>query len=335
MLEVSVLESIKVGLIEVGHWHSGMYVDTLTDMSSIEIVGVSDKNISTAKRAGEKVGCSHYVDYRELLEGQELDFAFVFGVHREMPDIIKSLINRGIPFMVEKPAGTDYKQLKPLVKRVEKEGLFTSVSFPYRCSPWVKRISELRESGLLGDFLHGYYRYITGPPQRYVDWGCSWMLDKELSGGGCTINLSIHYIDLAMHLTGSEVKRVFAFMKNEGFRLEIEDFSVVILDMKNGSVHTIETGYCNPSSGWNSTFSITTRNYTSLVYGEKCKIASRRKEEEISLRGVNIYKNMIEETIKRYRIGMEPIASLRDCFTALKLVNKAYESNVCGKPIEI
>ncbi|KYH40456.1 MAG: oxidoreductase domain-containing protein, partial [Candidatus Bathyarchaeota archaeon B63] len=329
MFGMGIMENLMVGLIGVSHWHSRMYVDALMDIDGVKVVGVSDRDIGVAKHVAEKIGCIYRADYRELIEGRELDFVFAFGIHREMPEIIESLIDLGIAFMAEKPAGTDYKQLEPLVRRVEDEGLFASVAFAYRCSPWVKRLSELKRSGLLGEFLHGYYRYITGPPRRYVDWGCGWMLNKELSGGGCTINLAIHYIDLARHLTGSEVRRVYAVMGNRGFGLEIEDLSAIIMEMDDGSVHTVDVGYCNPSGGWNSTFSVTTRNYRVLVYGEECSIASKSGgEEKISLRGVNMYRSMVEETIKRYEAGVKPIASLRDCLTALKVVNKAYESDI-------
>ena len=330
---MNLLETIRVCLIEVGHWHSGMYVDALVNLKNVEVVGVSDRDLSVAKRVGEKIGCAYYTNYLELLARQRPDFVFAFGIHKEMPKIIESLIDRGISFTTEKPAGTDYRLLEPLVKRVEREELFASVAFAYRCSPWVKKVIELRNSKLLGDLLHGYYRYITGSPQRYVNWGCSWMLNRELSGGGCTINLAIHYIDLARYITGSEVKRVYASMENKGFGLEIEDLSVLVLDLGDRSVHTIEVGYCNPARGWNSTFSITTRNYTITVYGKEYRVASRDEEEVLSLRGVNIYEDMVRETIERFREGIKPIACLRDCLEALRVVNKAYESDARGKPI--
>lgn len=327
------METIRVGLVEVGHWHSGMYVSTLMGMDDVEIVAISDRNVGVARCVGSKIGCPFYADYLDLLRNEELDFVFAFGVHLEMPRIIEALIDRGMPFIIEKPAGTDYRQLEPLVRRAEEEDLFSATSFPYRCSPWVRKIDEIRRSGLLGNFLHGYYRYITGSPMRYVDWGCPWMLNKELSGGGCTINLSIHFIDLARYLTGSEVSRVFARMGNSGFNLEIEDLSIIVLELMDGSLHTIETGYCNPS-GWNSAFSITTRNYAFLVCGERFRMLGR-EEEELSLRNVNIYRDMIEETVERFRAGMKPVASLNDCLIALKVVNRAYESKTQGRPIGI
>ena len=149
----------------------------------------------------------------------------------------------------------------------------------------------------------------------------------------CIRDRSIHFIDLARYLTGSEVSRVFARMGNSGFNLEIEDLSIIVLELMDGSLHTIETGYCNPS-GWNNAFSITTRNYAFLVCGERFRILGR-EEEEFSLRNVNIYRDMIEETVERFRAGMKPVASINDCLIALKVVNRAYESKTQGRPIGI
>ncbi len=56
------------------------------------------------------------------------------------------------------------------------------------------------------------FRFIAGFPQRYRAAGCDWMLDPELAGGGCTINLAIHFFDLCRMLFGPKVRVLGATM---------------------------------------------------------------------------------------------------------------------------
>src|SRR4030095_12667153 len=68
---------MRVALLEVSHWHVPLYLDAL-EAPGIEVVAVSDaedvKGEAIAARFGSKLYSSAY----ELLEREEVDFAFVF-----------------------------------------------------------------------------------------------------------------------------------------------------------------------------------------------------------------------------------------------------------------
>lgn len=112
-----------------------------------------------------------------------MDFAFAFGRHFEMPMIAKALIDNHIDFAMEKPMGIDFHQIEDLAKLVEKEKVFVAVPFVFRMAPWVQRLVTLRDKGEIDEFVHLYFRFIAGPPSRYVKWGCEWMLDKKQADG--------------------------------------------------------------------------------------------------------------------------------------------------------
>ena len=57
------------------------------------------------------------------------------------------------------------------------------------------------------------FRFIVGAPDRYEAAGAGWALDPAFSGGGSTINVATHFIDLFRLLTGKEVARISAIMR--------------------------------------------------------------------------------------------------------------------------
>ena len=69
--------------------------------SSVSRIALNETGAALAKR----FGCEVYRDLDELLDTQDVDFAFVFGRHIDMPVLAGKLIARGIPFAIEKPCG--------------------------------------------------------------------------------------------------------------------------------------------------------------------------------------------------------------------------------------
>lgn len=90
-----------------------MYIEALKDCGA-DVVAVSDKNIDAAKRVAADLGCNHYLDYRDLIAFEKVDFAFAFGKHFEMPAMAKTLIDARIDFAIEKPLGIDFKQVEKI-----------------------------------------------------------------------------------------------------------------------------------------------------------------------------------------------------------------------------
>ena len=123
---------MRVALLEASHWHAHLYLDAL-QRSGVEIVGVSDREgVKGAAQIAQRFGCPLYSSYLELLERTQFDFAFAFGRHVEMPAIGHALIDRGIPFVMEKPCGTSAAAVAELRARAEAAKLYVAVPFILR-----------------------------------------------------------------------------------------------------------------------------------------------------------------------------------------------------------
>lgn len=331
---------MKVALIEVGHWHFPLYQAALRQ-GGIEIVGVSDRDRACRERVATSFQSSCFADWRELVASRDIDFAFAFGRHSEMPHMAEALIARRIPFALEKPCGVNPGQVSRLRKIAEDRDHYVAVPFVLRISPLLDLIRAL-EGALPTTVAHVSFRQISGPPSRYVENGCAWMLEPSLSGGGCTINLAVHFIDLVRVLTGSEAQRVCAHMNNRNYGTAVEDYSQLTLTTANGCPAVIETGYGFPTTASEKReFSFSLSSSAHYVRSSEggvraySRAAHQRTDHAVELDMDGFYAVFVERALADFRAGRPPVAGLADAEAAMKVVDAGYLSDRSGDCVTI
>jgi len=318
---------MRIAMLEVSHWHASMYLDAVRDMPECALVAVSDKRGELARLRAQEYGCRAYTSSEELLDEEEPDFVFIFGEHAEMVGLISMAVDRGIPFCVEKPAGLCASELKPLAERVRSEGLFNAVCYVYRMTPLAELLLRWREEGKTGRFTNCRFKYVTGPPSRYVDWRCEWMLDPERSGGGTTINLSVHYVDLLRYLTGEEVVEAAGQFSDQVFKEKIEDHSVLLLRTSGGTIGQVETGYTGAGCPEDRDhFELMTEEREMVFEGREGRLRwwdrDGRRGEEVLPR-VEPRAEFVRRTLKALSEGGRPPADLDDAVAVLEVLDMA------------
>ena len=332
---------MRIALIEVSHWHFPLYVPALKQ-PGIEIVGLTDTEGVAGERVAAEFACPLFPDLESLLELDGIDFAFGFGRHAEMPRIGQRLVKRQIPFALEKPCGVDADAVGALRRQAEARNLFVAVPFIFRQSDLLAELRAL-EGDTAGAFSHLAFRFIAGPPERYLEAGLPWMLDPEISGGGSAINLSGHFIDLCRLLTLSEVRSVHARMSRRLHDRPIEDYAVLTLEMASGATGLVETGYAFPMTGTEQrefTFSLSsTSHYVRSAPGGIVTIARPGTEgalaRSIRLDTDGYYALFVERTLADFRSGAAPLAGLAEAEAALRVIDAAYVSARSGEVVRL
>jgi predicted dehydrogenase len=253
-----------------------------------------------------------------------------------MPFIAERLIKENVGFMMEKPAGVDSPKIKKLADLAEKKKVFVAIALVGRITPMVTQLAKWRDKAELGDFTHLCMRYIAGPPDRYIKGNSEWMLDKNQAGGGCTINLAVHFVDMFIYLTGKKVKSVFAKMSSLVHNKGIEDSSTIVLASEDSTIGTIETGYTRPTAQAEYCAFCTTKSYITSAGLFESGIMEREDREgqkiEIKCHSQNnVYFEFIKSTLNSFRSGDKPIANLKDMYEVMRVVDMAYESNLKNK----
>jgi predicted dehydrogenase len=316
----------RVAVIGASHWHLPLFLATLRELPDVELVGVSDGDAAVARRIGEELGCAWSGSYQELIADVGPDFVLALGSHAEMVGEADHLLDLGIPFAMEKPCGTTSKDVRRLAEKAERLGAFAAIPFVWRQS---ELLAAMRERFADSEIDYLSFRWIAGPPSRYTGFGCDWMLDPAQSGGGCTLNLSVHMIDLARVIFGPDVEVVAATMSNAAYGLPIEDYSLVTLRCGARTLH-VETGYLLPGGHMNfdMRFSVKARNHYLIATGPESieVITPDGEREHLRAHTTNVehYPVFVRDVLRRFREGEPPLASLTDMAAAMDLVQDAY-----------
>lgn len=234
-------EQIRIALLGVSHWHLPLYLSGLPEKS---VVGISDDNFNIAARYGAEYGCPAYQDYRQMVMEIKPDFVFAFAPHNQMKEVAMYLLMQGIPFSMEKPAGMNADEVESLYELCEKKRGFCSIPFVWRYSDTV---NDLKNKYLSYPITHMSYRFIAGPPSRYLETS-PWMLSVRCAGGGCMTNLGVHFIDMALFLTDNCKADVLASAYQYSSPYDIETYATSLLRLSGGTSLLLESGYAYPMS---------------------------------------------------------------------------------------
>jgi predicted dehydrogenase len=319
---------MKVALIEVGHWHAGMHLRSLL-IGGADIVGISDGQPGVAAAFAAQSGGKAFQNYREMLKTVQPEFVVALGRHVDMPAIANDLLQQGIPFAMEKPMATSADQLAPLVETARQRKAFVAVPFTNRYSPLWTHLEELEQAGRVGMRSHAHFRIVNGPPSRYKRDGVSWMLDPAISGGGCLRNLGIHAVDAFLNFAGhEEVEVLGAAVSHRVHRESIEEFVTAILGSPNGVIGTVEAGYSFASlTGGDFEWRVSAANCYLVERAGTLRVATLDDDQIQDLavpRQGNRYDLFCADTMQRLRDGRPPIATIEDCYRAMRVIDEIY-----------
>jgi predicted dehydrogenase len=327
----------RVCLIEVGHWHARFYYEKLA-LQGIDVAAVSDHVPAVAEKVAAELGCRNYTDHRLMVERETPDFVFALGAHRDMAGIAQDLLDRRLPFGMEKPLGLTSAEVAPLAEQARRQGAFVAVPLTFRGLGWTQRVRELEGSGSELSFLG--FRFHTGPISRYHAAGCDWILTRAGAGGGCTLNLGIHFTDLFVYLTGKPPKRLWATMNNRTHGTEVEDSSVIAMEAADGTSCRIETGYPLPGGAKGRALECVLRGrqgYYEVREHAMLWIDNEGRQHHVPgpTDQTSLYAVFISDCLAALREGRPPVAGIDDNLAAMRLVEAAYRAAATKHVVEL
>ena len=322
---------IKVAILEASHWHVPLYLAALKE-EGIKVVAVSDAELAKGPDIAKRFSARFYQNYEDLLQTEIIDFAFSFGRHCDMTKMAKNLIERNIAFSIEKPGGLNAQDVSLIQSLASKKNLFVAIPFILRFSELLQNLEQLNKPSPVS-WQHMSFRFIAGPLDRYLNANCSWMLDKKLAGGGCTINLAVHFVDLALQITKEKIVSVSAQMIEGSSSADVEIFSRITLMTESGKVCGIETGYTYPGNAAEQReFSFTMASDQHYIHsdGDALQVVPRdgsvQQDLNIELNTDVYYAVFTRKTLEQFRNGGKPVADLSNLQQVMVVIDGAYAS---------
>jgi predicted dehydrogenase len=323
----------RVAVVGVGHYHAFSPPNYLRILQTekTDIVGVHDPDEAIAVKYASQVGSTPYTDYRVMLDKTKPEFVIALGQHAAMPAAFRHLVEAGVPFLMEKPWGTDDKTVRELADLAERKRAWAAVPMPFRYSWWAETAKRMRERGELGAISHILFRFNQPGVQRYIDSGSSWILTKKDAGGGALINLGIHGFDIIRYITGEEPTVVAAVTSHATQRREVEDYAHVTMRTPSGIVCLNEASYTYPTAGSDQERKVAAEKAVLVgvtAGGEGVQIAAPGRAAGTIERAPDGYiagwPGVVNDCLNRLGRGEPPPTTARDCARAVTLIFDAY-----------
>lgn len=225
--------TLQIGMVGTGDF-SRKHAQILAAMEGVKIRAVCSTSKEKADRMAAEYGARGYGQLRDMLDGERLDAIYICVIPKAHGEIEKQLIERNIPFFVEKPIGLDAGIPREIAAQIRKTSLITSVGYHFRYQPTTQRLKEWVGQQNLGMTL-GYY---MGDLPRKKPW---WR--KQDHSGGQWNEQTTHIVDLLRYIAG-EVEEVHAWFDTRLMHKKLEEVTVpdvgtVNLKLRNGTIANI------------------------------------------------------------------------------------------------
>ncbi|MGO4246879.1 Gfo/Idh/MocA family protein [Paenarthrobacter sp. RAF54_2] len=227
-------------ILGASHWHVPLYAQAIGEEHNV--LGVSDEDVSIVQGLADGWGAPVEADWRKLVDLPDVGLAYVFGPHDGMAKKCFALIERGIPFVVEKPLGTSLAQLSAVRNAAEAAGVPATVPLVQRGGPTDRWLAKA------GRPTYQRTSFIAGPPSRYLSNANPWMLDPSKAGGGCLANLGPHFVDLFLQGCDESAAHIQSRLSSVLHDQAVEDHASLIITTPAGREAIVEVGYAFPGS---------------------------------------------------------------------------------------
>lgn len=206
------------------------HASVLGAMEDVSIVGIMDVEQRTAGQLAERVGASAFTDLPELLDATAPDAVYVCVPPFAHGDAERLLIERGIPFFVEKPLSAGIEVAEELGAAVAERGLLTATGYHWRYHEGVQRARELLDGRPVRLAVGAWLDKV--PP-------VAWWPHQERSGGQL-VEQATHLLDVMRDLVG-EVDEVHAVGGRGACEIagDVDDVTAATLRFAGGAVGSL------------------------------------------------------------------------------------------------
>lgn len=312
-------------VVGASHWHVPLYAAAVADVH--QVVGISDDDPTRVQLLGERWGAPVATDWRRLLELPDIELAYVFGPHDRMPQVCLALIERRIPFVVEKPLGTSLAQLQQVRRAAAEAGVPATVPLIQRDGPADRWLTKA------GRPVYQRLSFIAGPPDRYDHNGNLWMLDPGRAGGGCLANLGPHFVDLFLQRSAHTTADVAARLSSTLHTRSVEDHATVILSTADGREAIVEVGYAFPQSGlkrYCSYTSVGEAGFAAIDTDGSATFTSsdgRTERATIDVDSDPLYDPFVRQVADTLGEGFGGLPTLGELEDVMRIIWRAYEAD--------
>ncbi len=224
---------------------------------SARVVALAETSPERGREAASAFGIPDvYTDYADLLGRSDIDIISIALPNYLHAPVGLDVLRAGKHLMIDKPMATNAVDAAKIIALARRRKLHLMVGQNMRFTPESQTIKRLVEKGKLGEVYHAKAKWMrrSGIPKMGT-----WFTQKALAGGGCTYDIGVHALDLALHLiddfeaasVSGQTHTKFGDRglgeggwgksdRDPGRPFDVDDMSMALIKMKSGRTVLLE-----------------------------------------------------------------------------------------------
>lgn len=334
-------------LTHAGGAHLSAYFSALAESKDCDEVVIADTNDHWTDEARKLLGdklTRTYTNCAQLLAKESPKLCMVSMEAGLAPAVIEEALESGSHVFAEKPGCVTLQQFEKLANIAESKHLHLILAFANRANPESQAARRLIREGHIGK-LFSIDMHIVADQTRLTNpnYHRTWYADKARAGGGHLIWLGIHWLDLAMYLTGTAIVQATGAITNIGGQpIAVEDSAIASLHFSNGMLGTLNSGYYL-DAGYDTQVRIWgSKGWLNLDSSGKVKMTWYENdgpkgkqlhtfENPTEPRGYSPYVAQVVSSIAR---GTAPPITTQESLNAIRTVFGIYKAAETGRLVE-
>jgi UDP-N-acetyl-2-amino-2-deoxyglucuronate dehydrogenase len=224
------------------------YVAVYRDLDWVRVAQCIDTNLDNARRAADVFGCPATTDFETAL-APEIDAVVISTPNSEHGAQGIAAIEAGKHVLLQKPVAAKLADAEAIAAAAAKSHRTVGLYMSYFDQPLIHDLRDMVRTGWLGELVHCYARLMHKGGIMWSNEALAgrptWRGSIEGTGGGCFIQLAVHYIHIFEWISGASVVRATGLTRNLHCPgLEGEDLACAVLELSNGAMITLDTAWC-------------------------------------------------------------------------------------------
>ncbi len=228
------MKQLGWGLIGCGDIAQKRVAPALRDSATSDLIAVNRLQSELAASFAKQFGARRwYLDWQKLLRDEEIEAVYIATpVHLHAQQTMAAA-EAGKHVLCEKPMAMNVRECDQMIAACRSNNVRLGVAYYRHFYPVIERIKAIIKSGEIGTpvllEINAFEQFNpeTGHPR-------SWLLKKDLSGGGPMFDFGCHRIEVFMNICGA-VTEVKAMTANVVFDREVEDTATALLRFERGA----------------------------------------------------------------------------------------------------
>ncbi|MDX6446874.1 MAG: hypothetical protein QOH71_3948 [Blastocatellia bacterium] len=301
------MKKLGWGLIGCGDIAQRRVAPALRDLPSCELIAVNRAQSELAPAFAKEFGARRwYLDWKKLLLDEDIDAVYIATpVHLHAEQAVAAA-EAGKHVLCEKPMAMNVCECDRMIDACRAHKVKLGVAYYRHFYPVVERIKAILKSGEIGTpvlaQVNAFERFDPA-----ADHPRSWLLKKDIAGGGPMFDFGCHRIEVLTNIFGP-ITEVKAMIANAVFDREVEDTASALFRFEQGAsaVLSVSHAAAEPKDSLRIFGSVGSIRVSILNQG-KMRVTGRLGERyEVHAPHANLHEPLIEDFVKAVLTDREP-----------------------------